>query len=260
MKLIKIPFGGGGLGHGDGAKDAPDKIVENFNELFLNENGIKPEFEIDSIKVDNHNIELSHKNIYDKVKSLDKRTILLGGDHSISEPAFRAFAENNEGAGLIVFDAHPDLMESAGISSQEDWLLSLINNGIVDKKKVILIGVRNWDGQEREFIELNKIRCFTMKQIFAQGVSNVCDVIMETARKWPSFYVSIDIDAADPAFAPGTGYCEPGGLSSRELIYFLQRLKMLKNLGMADIVEVNPSLDNNNMTSKLAAKLVFELF
>lgn len=257
MKLIKIPFGGGGLGKGDGAKDAPDQIIKSMKEMYLNENGLKPNFDIDSVEVDNNNLEDSHNAIYDKVKQLDK-SILLGGDHSITGPAFKAFAENNKGAGIIVFDAHPDLMESVGPSSHEDWLRSLITSGIVDKSRVIIIGLRNWDGQEKEFLELNKIRYFNMKQIFNN--KRVCDTVMENIREWPSVYLSIDIDVIDPAFAPGTGYPEPAGMSSREFIYFLQRLKMVKNIGMIDLVEVNPSADINNLTSKLAGKLIFELF
>jgi len=82
---------------------------------------------------------------------------------------------------------------------------------------------------------------------------------METARGWGAFYLSIDIDVIDPAFAPGTGFREPGGLTSREMIYFIQRLKRLKNLKMTDITEVNPSKDSADLTVKLAAKLVKEL-
>lgn len=259
MKLVKIPFGGGGLGYGDGSKDAPDKIIEFLKEFHITENGIKPNFEIESVKVDNLNMELSHKNIFEKVKELDEKAILIGGEHSISNPCFKAFASNNPEAGIVVFDAHPDLMESVGISSQEDWLRSLINENIVDKKKVILIGIRNWDGQEKEFLELNKIKYFNMKQIFSQGVENVCDSVMETVREWPSFYLSIDIDSVDPAFAPGTGCPEPSGLSSRELIYFIQRLKLLKNLKMVDLVEINPQVEDK-ITPKLGAKILFELF
>ena len=97
-----------------------------------------------------------------------------------------------------------------------------------------------------------------MKQIFEHGIKNVVDAVTEKVASWTAVYLSIDIDACDPSFAPGTGHREPGGLSSRELIYFIQRLNKLK-LGMIDIVEVNPSMDVANMTSKLAAKLMTEL-
>jgi agmatinase len=82
---------------------------------------------------------------------------------------------------------------------------------------------------------------------------------MSVARQWPKAYLSIDIDVLDPAFAPGTGYAEPGGLTTREMVYMLQRLKLLRNIGMADLVEVNPEKDIQGMTAKAASKLIIEL-
>ena len=82
---------------------------------------------------------------------------------------------------------------------------------------------------------------------------------METEKNWDSLYLSIDIDAVDPAFAPGTGFIEPGGFTSREVLYIVQRLKRLRNLKMIDLVEVNPKKDLNKMTIKLSAKIVKEL-
>lgn len=260
MKVLKVGFGGGGLGHGDGAKDAPHQIEKQLKEMFLNESGIKPRFEFHEAKVDNSNLEHSHKNIFDAVLKLKEKSIILGGDHSISYPSFKAFAKNNSGAGIVIFDAHPDLMDFTNAKSQEDWLKALINEGIVDKDKVIIIGVRNSDILEKEFIDEKKINVYYMKNIFNNKVENICDAVMEKINKWPSAYLSIDIDAVDPGFAPGTGYREPGGLTSRELIYFVQRLNKLKNIKMVDIVEVNPSMDTADLTSKLAAKLMMELF
>jgi len=72
-------------------------------------------------------------------------------------------------------------------------------------------------------------------------------------------YVSIDIDVLDPAFAPGTGYREPGGLSSRDFIYLVQRINKIKNLKAVDIVEINPDKDIKNQTVKLGAKILSEL-
>ena len=82
---------------------------------------------------------------------------------------------------------------------------------------------------------------------------------MSIAKEWDAMYISIDIDVLDPAFAPGTGYCEPGGLSTRELLYMIQRLKWLKNYEIADIVEIAADKDINNMTICAAAKIVREL-
>ena len=82
---------------------------------------------------------------------------------------------------------------------------------------------------------------------------------MSVAKNFEAMYISIDIDSVDPAFAPGTGYIEPAGLTSRELLYFLSRLLLLKNFRMADLVEVNPDKDFKNLTVKLAAKIIAEI-
>ena len=97
-----------------------------------------------------------------------------------------------------------------------------------------------------------------MKQI-QENIGEVCDLLMERVRNSDAFYISIDIDVIDPAYAPGTSYQEPGGMSSRELIYFLQRLTLLKSFKAADIVEINPDKDGTSRTVKLGAKLSAEL-
>lgn len=259
MKIIKIPFSKGGLGKTAGCELAPDRIVDNLDNFYLNEAGFKPIFDIEELKVDQDNIETTNENIQTKISQLKEKAILLGGDHSITYATFKAFAKNNPGAGLIILDAHPDCESDVQTPSHEDFLRSLIHENIVPKEKVILIGIRNWDGPEKEFLEANNIRYFSMKKITLNTLHDIIDTITETARNWPSVYLSIDIDVADPAFAPGTGYQEPGGLSSRELVYAIQRFKLLKNLKLADIVEINPKKDINDTTSILAAKLVVEL-
>ena len=94
--------------------------------------------------------------------------------------------------------------------------------------------------------------------LISQEKEEICDMIMEKARNSKCFYISIDIDAIDPAFAPGTGYPEPGGMSSRDLIYFLQRLLLLPNFKGGDIVEINPEIEQEK-TIKLGAKILSEM-
>lgn len=98
-----------------------------------------------------------------------------------------------------------------------------------------------------------------MKEIIAEGVHEISESLMSVAKNFRDLYVSIDIDVLDPAFAPGTGYIEPGGLTTRELLFFLHRLKKLYNLRAFDLVEINPSKDTNDITSKVAAKILVEL-
>jgi arginase family enzyme len=259
MNLIKIPFSKGGLGKTEGCELAPDMIIDILKDLNLNENGWKPNFSVDAVEINQENIEETNKNIFEKIKNTTNKSIILGGDHSITYAAFKAYASNNPGAGLLIFDAHPDCEHDMSPPTHEDFLRVLVSEGIVPSDRVILIGTRSWDGPEKEFLEKHNITYFMMKKITLFGLHEMMDTVTETLRSWPSFYLSVDIDAVDPAFAPGTGYQEPGGITSRELIYCLQRIKLLKNWNIADIVEVNPKKDINDATSLLAAKLVMEL-
>ncbi len=258
MEIIKIPFSAGGLGKTKGSESAPEEILRSMKDLYLNEKGVTAKIESRLVKVDNSDIEMSHNQILQDMRKIDSKAIIIGGDHSITYSCFKAFIEKNPGAGLLVFDAHPDLMGGEFLT-HEDYLSRLIEEKILDPKKLVLVGIRNWDGKEREAIERHGIRTFPMKRLFEIGIQEACDTVMEAVSRWPSLYLSIDIDAADPAFAPGTGYTEPGGMSSRELIYFLQRLNLLKNLKMIDIVEINPKKDINNLTVMLGAKIIKEL-
>lgn len=257
MKIISIPFSGGGLGHGNGANEAPEIIIKELKEFFSNENGVEAKFEFDEISVDEEHIANSHEAIQKHISSIKEKAIILGGDHSISHPSIKGFAKNNSDFLLIVFDAHPDLMDDFRPPTQEDYLRVLIEDGTIKPEQIILLGIRNWDKQEIEYLEEKKIKHYPMKEIFDKGIKTVMSEIISVVDK--AIYLSLDIDVVDPVEAIGTGYLEHGGMSSRELIYALQKLKQTNNIRMVDLVEVNPSKDLNDMTSKLAAKCIVEL-
>ena len=263
MKVIKIPSSQGGLGKADGSELAPDKILEKTKELFMSEDSVLPNFDIDSVEIDSGNIEETNNNIY--TKSLDvlknnTRPLFLGGDHSVTYPLIKAFASvYPSNPGVIIFDAHPDCENDFMPPTQEDLVNGLVNQNVIKKENIILIGIRNWDKNEIEFIRKNKIKFFNMKEIAKEGLHEISESLMSIANNFSDLYISIDIDVLDPAFAPGTGYMEPGGLSTRELLFFLHRLKRMKNLRAFDIVEINPAKDVNDMTSKVGAKILVEL-
>ncbi|HIH17360.1 MAG TPA: arginase family protein [Nanoarchaeota archaeon] len=262
--IIKIPFRG--LDRTEGTEDAPDKILEALKEIWLSEEGKKPYFDSEEVKVylsdidkSLANIEKESENLLKKARERNDRTIFLGGDHSISYATVKAFLKQNPGAGLIIFDSHADLMPTLPSPVHEDWLRSLIEQKILDPSRLRIVGLQNIDEEEKKFADLHKIKTISAKQIFAEGIQEICDSLMETARAWPALYISVDIDVVDPAHAPAVAYPEPGGLSSRELLYFLQRLALLKNFTVADIVEIIPKKDVNGITTKLGAKILSEL-
>jgi len=263
MKLIKIPFSAGGLGKAKGAEKAPNKILEQIKELYLSEDGVLPIIDVEEVRINQTNIEETNENIFNHAKKAItefQKPIFLGGEHSITYSLVKAFAEvHKEKPGIIIFDAHPDCCSDFNLPTHEDLLLALVKENIIPKENIILVGIRNWHKDEYTFLKQNRIKYFTMKEISMESIQDVSDAVMVVAKNFKSLYLSIDIDVLDPAFAPGTGYIEPGGFTSRELIYFIHRLKRINNLKAADIVEVNPDKDINDITTKMAAKLAVEL-
>lgn len=262
MKIIKVPFSANNPNSKDCDK-APDEIIRQLEYVYSSEDNhlVHPRlFNIESIPINNKDWESSKKNIIEFITQNDDFPICLGGDHSITYPLFKAFSQKFKNPGLIIFDTHPDTYyEEDYLYVHSGWLKFLVEENAINPKNVIIIGIRNADPEEIDYMKEKNIAFFTMKQLF-NNIEDICDVVMEKARNFGNLYISVDIDVLDPAFAPGTGCIEPGGMSSRELIYFIQRLKLLKNLKMMDIVEVNPKIDFNNMTSKVAAKIIGEFF
>ncbi|MBN2422892.1 arginase family protein [Candidatus Woesearchaeota archaeon] len=259
MLIIKIPSNSGALKKKHGIELAPDLIVKKLKDYYLSESNLLPIFDIEEVKVNNENIEETNKSIYKKIFSLDRPALIIGGDHSLTYAAFKAFSRNYKNPGLIVFDAHPDCENNFSPPTHEDYLRVLLEETHLKKENVILIGTRNMHSNELEFIKKNKLKIYPMKEFSCDGCLEVSDAIMSVARRFDALYISIDIDVVDPAFAPGTGYTEPGGFTSRELVYLLQRIKLLKNIKLADIVEVNPKKDINDLTVSLAAKIAVEM-
>ncbi|MEK6926584.1 MAG: arginase family protein [Nanoarchaeota archaeon] len=265
MQIIKVP-GINGLGKTKGCEKAGNEILTTLKEIYSNEQE-KPIdvklLDLEEIHLDNGNLELTNKLIYENaLEAYDKnRVIFLGGDHSISFSIVKAFLKHSRVIGkepcLIVFDSHPDCMKPVkGFPTHEEWLRGLIEEGF-PSENVLLVGVRNSYVDELKFISENKIKIIKVNQIL-ENLEETSEVIMEFANK-KELYLSIDVDVVDPAFAPGTGYKEPGGLTSRQLIYIIQRMNKMKNLKAIDIVEINPSLDKDNLTVKLGAKILAEL-
>jgi len=231
MKIVKISKTDGRV-ETNGCKEAFNEVIKELKNIWLNEN----------FKTLNYEIS-------------DEGDLYLGGDHSNS---YSNFIKSNCD-GLLIFDAHPDVYQEFNQATHLDWLKFLIDENKIKKENIVLVGIRSFHKKEVDFLRENKIKYYDMKKIFELGVKETCDSVMEVVRGFNKLYLSIDIDVVDPGFAPGVGFAEPGGLTSREMIYFIQRLKLLKNLKKVDIVEVNVEKDANNITSKLAAKLIWEL-
>jgi len=231
--MILLPYSDGE--HSDCEK-APKKIIEQFQGIFSNEF--------------NRKINLPEGKEVPLDKIPDSK-IYIGGDHTVTYHILK----QNTRKGLLVFDAHPDVFQQFDNPTHLDWLKFIVEENIINPTNIIVIGIRNPHPSEITYYKEKGITYVPCKGI---RLEPSCDAIMEKLRSLESFHVSIDMDVLDPTFAPGVSYIEPAGLTTRQLLYFLQRIRSLPNLKSIDIVEVNPEKDINDITSKTAAKILAE--
>ena len=175
------------------------------------------------------------------------RPIVLGGDHSVTYPIVRAVRWFHPRLSILHFDAHPDLYPEF---QRDRYSHACPFARIMEEKladQLVQVGIRTMNAGQRA-------------QAQRYGVE-VIDMRAWVAGRRPALrepvYVSIDIDAFDPAFAPGVSHREPGGLTVREVLTVLHGLSV--PLVAADIVEFNPAQDPSGMTATLCAKLVKEV-
>jgi arginase len=175
------------------------------------------------------------------------RPVCLGGDHSITFPIIRAFSKHVPGLTILHFDAHPDLYDElqGNRMSHACPFARIMEEGAA--KRLIQVGIRTMTGHQREQARKFGVEVIEMRNLPALDRMKVDGPI----------YISFDMDALDPAFAPGISHREPGGMSVREAIAHLHAIS--GKIAGADIVEFNPAQDNTQMTATVAAKLLKEI-
>jgi len=246
----------------EGCEKAPIEVVKALRDVRCSEKG--KVIDVDKLNLEEIHVDLddskgAHSLIFKNSKDVfenNPKALFIGGDQSISYSIVRAFDEVEENGLLIVFDAHGDCLDKKDVNHR-GWLRKLVENGF-NGSRIIIIGARSLGLEELDFLNKNKITLVKM-DFLQEDLAGVCDGVMERARGAGGFYVSIDLDVIDPGIAPGVSEIEPGGISGRDLIYFVKRLSLLGNFRGGDVVEINPSKDVNGMTVKLGAKLLGEM-
>jgi agmatinase len=189
--------------------------------------------------------------------------IVLGGDHSIAEPDVRACARAHGPLGLVHFDTHADTgTEVFGVAvSHGTPMYRLVEDGSVDPARYVQIGLRGyWPGAaEFEWQAEKGITSFFAHDVRELGIEEIVGRTLGIVGDGPVF-LSIDVDALDPAFAPGTGTPEPGGLTSSELLWAARAVATGLELVGADVVEVLPTMVGSaDLTALVAERIVREV-
>lgn len=205
--------------------------------------------------------------------------LILGGDHSIALGSLAgisaAHCAEGKRTGVLWVDAHGDfnttqttpsgnihgmiLAASCGYGIRE---LTGFYNPVrkIDPANVCYIGVRDIDPSEKLLMREAGVRVYTMSDIDRLGISRtITEVTGFFRERVDTLHVSFDIDAIDPRFAPGVGIQVPGGLTYREVLFIMEEMARTALVSSADMVEVNPVQDMQNMTAKMAVQLIGRL-
>jgi agmatinase len=197
-----------------------------------------------------------------QVAALPALPFVVGGDHSVTLPVLRAIAKRHGPVAVVHFDAHFDL------SGADVWgddhhhgtpLRHAIQEGLIERGQLFQIGVRGPRGgaSDDQIARDDGHTCISADDVGERGAKRVCAELRERIGKRP-VYVTFDVDAIDPAFAPGTGTPVPGGLTTREAFGLLRGLAGLHVIG-GDVVEISPPLDHADLTVHLGAALLWEM-
>lgn len=270
VAIVGVPYDGG-TSFRSGTRFGPRSIRE-MSLLLWGYNVVLGVAPAETLKiVDYGDIEINPVDILKTMQSIAgessqilqqcRTMIALGGDHSISLPLLRAHHARFGPLAVVHFDSHPDTWDEEYPGepfSHGTPFRRALEEGLVDREAYIQVGIRGpvSDAHDLEQARGMGAQLFTIGQVFEAGISSIIQELhaIVGGRK---AYVSLDIDCVDPAFAPGTGTPEVGGLSSYQILQLVRGLQGLNCVGF-DLVEVSPPYDHSGITAILAANLVFE--
>lgn len=239
-----------------GAAMAPQKIREAYRSDSANyctENGV--DLNLNPQWTDLGDLTLSsmpeafreiEENVFAQL-SRNQRVLSLGGDHSITYPILKAFAKKYTNLNILHLDAHGDLYDNfeGNRYSHACPFARILEEGLITR--LVQVGIRTYNPHQREQAKRFGVEAIEMK-----------DWKDDTTFTFDGpLYISLDLDALDPAFVPGVSHHEPGGFSTRQVLSIIQNLQA--NIVGADIVELNPTRDINGMTAMVAAKFFKEI-
>ena len=201
------------------------------------------------------------ENYYNEIIKSNVIPLSIGGDHLVSLPILRALAKKGPVA-LFQFDSHSDTWDSyfGGYKYTHGTpFRRAVEENLVDPKKYVMLGIRGslYDPDDMKWARDQGITIITIDEYYEMGFKKSMEIVQDIIGNIPT-YLTFDIDGIDPTYAPGTGTPEVGGFNVREAQLIIRKLNKINFIG-ADVVEVSPPFDLNNMTSLVGATVAFEI-
>jgi agmatinase len=194
------------------------------------------------------------------VMTAGAKTVCVGGDHSILLPILRAIHNQSGPVAFVQFDAHGDTWGGyfGSPHSHGTPVKYAVEEGLIAKGHALQVGLRGqvYGENDFEFARKHDIKIITSEEFHRDGLGPVQRALKKFGKR-PT-YLTFDIDVVDPAFAPGTGTPQVGGLSSAQALELVRSLAGINLIG-CDLVEVSPPYDSQEITSLLGANLLFEM-
>ncbi|MCP4421896.1 MAG: agmatinase, partial [Chloroflexi bacterium] len=266
VAIVGIPFDSGATSWRSGTRMGPRRIRENSLQLWghnrllrVTPTEMMKVVDYGDVDVEPASVVETHQQIVAEVGQIlatETAVISLGGDHSITFPLLQAHAQKYGPVAVIHFDSHTDMYP--GYQDHGTCFRNAIEAGAIDTESFIQVGIRGplYAPDELELSTGAGVTLLTIDDCFEMGITAVIKAIRTCVGNKPT-YVSLDIDAIDPAYAPGTGTPEVGGFTSYQMLQLVRGLQGLNLVGF-DLVEVSPPYDSGEITSILGANLIFE--
>ncbi|HET6229064.1 MAG TPA: agmatinase family protein [Longimicrobiaceae bacterium] len=271
--ILGLPYDGG-IPSRPGARFGPRAIRDALAAFgsFDGERDVPPVLDLGDLALPTMNGGEAHRRIEEAARGVfaaGARPVFLGGDHGITGSMIRglAAARPDTRLALVTVDAHLDVREyddAASLSSGTPFRRAL-ETGILEGPRVAMIGIRRF-ANSRYYLDWAReqgIHVFTVDDVADRGAAAVARealaAVTAVTADADALYLSVDIDAADAAFAPGVSAAGIGGLTAREMIGLVRTISAHPLLLAADIMETSPSYDIDARTAKLAARLLLEM-
>jgi len=197
-----------------------------------------------------------------KYNKYGMKFLFLGGDHLTTYFTFTSLKKIRDSRiGLIYLDAHPDLYDNYNGNNYSHACVvkRIIDETNIEPENIFQVGIRSPTKKQIDYANSINIKTITTKEFQAKGALAIAKQIQSQIPKYlEGVYVTIDLDVLDPAFAPGVGNPEPGGLTTREIIDFIHGLQDIRIYAF-DVVELSPKFDYSGITAFAASKIIKEM-